>query len=119
LLLTLTASGLPKTLKPLHANRAGHLAAGQWLAQCTSPDDLIVDPFCWVRFYAGRLDEEDPPIQSGAQPRVYVVMDYTTHHSHLPRLALARALASLGHVVFSWPARRPVEQADVLVYAVP
>jgi hypothetical protein len=119
LLLTLTGYGLPKTLKPLHANRGGHRAAGEWLAHCTAPDDVIVDPFCWVRFYAGRLEEEDPPVRLGAQPRLYVVTDYMSHHSHLPKLKLAQVLASQGHIVFHWPPQQPVEQAEVLVYAVP
>jgi 4-amino-4-deoxy-L-arabinose transferase-like glycosyltransferase len=120
LLLTLTGYGLPKTLKPLHATRAGHFAAGRWLAQHTSPDDGIVDPFCWVRFYAGRLDEEDPPLaHGGARARQYVVMDYATHHSHLPKLREAQDLAKRGRVVFHWPTQVPVDKADVLIYAVP
>src|SRR5262249_17432810 len=44
LLLTLIASGLPKTLAPLHADRAGHRTAGLWLAEHAGPGDIVDDP---------------------------------------------------------------------------
>ena len=48
----LVAAAVPAGMKTLHANRAGHHAAGLWIAQNREPNDLVVDPFAWAEFYA-------------------------------------------------------------------
>src|SRR5262249_35659803 len=52
----LFAAAMPALAKPLHANRAGHRAAGRWLAAHATPADPIIDPFHLAEFYAC-----DPP----------------------------------------------------------
>ena len=54
LFVALIGLALPKTLAPLHANRAGHHAVGVWLAEHVTSADEIDDPFCWAAHYAGR-----------------------------------------------------------------
>src|SRR5581483_11843881 len=57
----LLAAALPSLGTPMHANRAGHRAAGRWLAAHSQPADEIMDPFDWAHFYAGRLGPDIPP----------------------------------------------------------
>ncbi len=121
-LLALACSGLPQSLKPLHANRAGHHAAGLWLASHTLPADPITDPFCWAHYYAGRVFWEGltPPVPPGHQLTEYVVVERTDReHSRLPLIAKAMQLAERGQLVYHWPEDRATDKADVFVYAVP
>ena len=61
LLVALAGGALPKSLEPLHANRAGFHAAGVWLAEHASSNDAIVDPFAWAEYYAGRALQQTKP----------------------------------------------------------
>jgi 4-amino-4-deoxy-L-arabinose transferase-like glycosyltransferase len=120
LLLVLTGFGIPETLKPLHANRAGHRAAGLWLAEHTIPADPIEDPFCWAHYYAGRVFWEGKtiPQPEGYRPTQYAVLEQSDHeHSRLPTIARAQDLASRGQAVYWWPENVPEAQAKVCVYA--
>jgi hypothetical protein len=121
LLFLLTGYCIPETLKPLHANRAGHHAAGLWLAAHTSPADPIEDPFCWAHYYAGRVLLEGKPIPQaeGYRPTQYAVLEQSDHeHIRLPTIGRAQELASRGEVVYWWPENVPEAQAKVCVYAV-
>lgn len=53
LVLAVTASTLFQ-LKPSHATRWGHWAAGQWLAEHASPSDAVLDTRGWAAFLSGR-----------------------------------------------------------------
>lgn len=121
LLLLFSASGLPRTLRPLHANRAGHHAAGIWLAENAHPDDEVFDPFCWAHFYAGRVFTEGKP-QPAARPdsKKYIVLepgDDLDVRQYL--LGIAKRLAAQGQLVFHWPRDEPADKAQVQVFAVP
>jgi hypothetical protein len=118
----LTLSSLPETLKPLHTSRSGHRPAGLWLAQHAANYDPVTDPFCWAHYYAGKVFEEGktPEVPPGQTPTRYVVMDATDReHGRLPLFPEAKQLAAQGQVVYHWPENRPVENAKILVYAVP
>jgi hypothetical protein len=120
--LAMACAGLPQSLKPLHANRAGHHAAGLWLAAHTQPVDPITDPFCWAHYYAGRVFWEGltPPVPEGHRVTGYVVVERPDReHSRLPLIPRAHQLAEQGQLVYYWPEERPVEKADVFVDAVP
>jgi hypothetical protein len=120
-LLVLVAVGIPETLKPLHANRAGHRAAGLWLAANTQPCDPVRDPFCWAHYFAGRvfLEGTTPTVPPGYRPTEYVVLEHSGHeHVHLPSAAEAEERAKQGKVVYHWPENKPVNEARVCVYAV-
>jgi hypothetical protein len=122
LLLLLTGSGLPRTLQPLHTNRAGHHAAGLWLANHTAPTDTILDPYCWAHYYAGRvfLEGTTPEPPSGANTARYVVFERAgREHSRLPMVPEAERLVAHGRLVYHWPTDRPADKAVVFVYAVP
>ena len=116
------AAGLVKTLKPLHTNRAGHHAAGLWIAENSHPADEVFDPFCWAHFYSERLFREWKPAAAtpGYAPKVYVVLephDDLDVRRHL--VERARQLAGQGQLVFHWPAEKPPAHAEVQVFAVP
>jgi Dolichyl-phosphate-mannose-protein mannosyltransferase len=118
LLIVLATPELATAGKGLHTNRAGHRAAGQWLAVNAEPEAPICDPFCWAHFYAGRVfhDEANPV----GPPWWYVVLETSDNqHSRLPLIPEAKAKASIGSLVYHWPEDRPVQQAQVVVYKVP
>jgi 4-amino-4-deoxy-L-arabinose transferase-like glycosyltransferase len=111
-------SCLPEALKPLHANRAGHHAAGVWLAAHGTDCDEVVDPFCWAHFYAGCVFREGK-VTSPPRHGYYVVLEQTGNaHGRLPALPRAQELAARGEPVYHWPERRPTEKAMVVVYHV-
>ncbi|QVL33424.1 glycosyltransferase family 39 protein [Telmatocola sphagniphila] len=101
----------------LHANRAGHKAAGQWLAQKIQPNEVIWDPFNWAEFYAGRSLYGEPDRNPERGP-VYTVIEpqHATPHSRLPMLVTAVEIMRQGEPVFHWPENKPIEQAKVAVY---
>jgi hypothetical protein len=107
---------LPVLWKPLHGNRAGHKAAGRFLAATATLDDSIVDPFAWAEFYARPAL---PPPESSNPRNYYVVLENNDNqHSRLPILADAKLTAQLGTVVYHWPENKTCESASVLVYRV-
>jgi hypothetical protein len=117
LLSALALSSLPESLKTLHAGRVGHKEAGLWIAAHADPSDQVLDPFCWAHFYAGRVFEEGivhPPSPAHAA-KTFVVLDKSNHHSRIPQLPEAEAVAKSGTPVFCWPS---VTDALVLVYEV-
>jgi Dolichyl-phosphate-mannose-protein mannosyltransferase len=116
---------LTSVFKPLHANRAGHRAAGEWLAAHVLPGDEIVDPFCWAHFYAGAMFGEarsaaQPPLGPGIR---YVVLENSKNpHSRLPLLVRAQQLAQGQVPVYRWtpqPSKRRDRAEEVVVYALP
>jgi hypothetical protein len=122
MLATLAFCSLPETLKPLHANRSGHRAAGLWLAQHANPPDPVTDPFCWAHYYAGKLFEEgsEPIVPPGYTPTRYVVMEsLDREHSRLPMIPEAKRFAEHGKIVYHWPEKKGLEEGKVFVYAVP
>ena len=60
---------LSEAAHPLHANRAGHRAAGLWLRDHYRPGDEILDPFCWAHYYAGAVFAEGIEPASGVPAR--------------------------------------------------
>jgi 4-amino-4-deoxy-L-arabinose transferase-like glycosyltransferase len=124
LLVVLTAYGLPSTLRVLHASKQGFRDSGLWLATRADPADVIVDPFGWSEFYAGRtLSGPIPrPTTPGHTPCYYVVLDNLSpspRHSELPLMPEARRLAEQGVLVYHWPTSRPISEAVVRIFAVP
>lgn len=121
LLAALAASGLPKVLEPLHANRSGFRDAGLWLAEHAAAADPVLDPYCWAHYYAGRLflegrDLTPPPGHTHTQ---YVVLERgASRHERLPTLPVAEELARRGQVVYRLAVKRGKKDAEVFVYAV-
>jgi Dolichyl-phosphate-mannose-protein mannosyltransferase len=114
--IALIAAALPAGMKTLHANRAGHRAAGLWIAQHREPNDFVEDPFAWADFYAGNL--RTPSTESEKVRVVFVVLEGIVGNPH-PRLhQMPRALkfAEHGKFVYHWPPNAPVEKGKVFVY---
>lgn len=107
----------PALAKPLHHNRAGHKAAGKWLAESITDADGVQDPFNWAEFYAGRVD---PRVTTDRPERLFVILETSTNqHSRLPHMDAAKANAARGELVYHWPEHRPAAEAQVVVYSVP
>lgn len=95
-----TCFALPSTLKPMHANRACHKAAGLWLASHAGPDDIIVDPYCWAHYYAGKVFLEGRPPSPDPLPVHWVVLENSDNpHDRLRSLGHAEEIARLGALV--------------------
>jgi hypothetical protein len=128
LVLALIGSGLPKTLQSLHANRAGHHAAGAWLARHSRATDEVLDGhFGWAHFYAGRFStaSQIPPHPAGAARTVYVVKGHSLERENpygptnaLADMTVADIHAAHGRIVYHWPERSPVDRADVVIWRV-
>jgi hypothetical protein len=124
LLLVLAGTGLSRTLQPLHGNRAGHRAAGRWLAAHARPWDRIDDDHCWAHYYANRVlleGKADPP-PDGYQPRRFVVINRSNDKkpaAHSPSITEDEVRHAGGQAVYHWPEDGPVGQARVVVYLAP
>jgi 4-amino-4-deoxy-L-arabinose transferase-like glycosyltransferase len=128
LLLALIGASLCRTLQPLHANRAGHHAAGLWLAQHAGPDDEVADShFGWAKFYAGRPVYAKDPVAHGPD---FHATRFVVKGSSLERVnpyGQTNSQADMteqeikeagGRPVFHWPERSPLAKAKVVVWAV-
>ncbi len=119
----LALAALPKTLEPLHTNRAGYHAAGRWLAAHAAPGDVVVDPFAWAEFYAGRALRSGPPVEQPPPPPCcrYVVLGCSDNeHVRLPMIPFAESLARRGTEVYHWTSAGRTRRAEaVAVYRVP
>jgi hypothetical protein len=121
LLLAFIGAALPKTLEPLHGNRAGLRQAGLWLSANVQPGDRIVDPYYWSHYYAGCVFREGMPNDPlpGHTPVCYAVLERSkSDHHRLTHLQEARDLATKGKVVYRWAGKQGKHDAEVLVYAV-
>jgi hypothetical protein len=122
LMCLVAATCLPRTLRRLHDNRAGHHAAGLWLAPRLLPGDMVDDDHAWSHYYAGQvfLEHKDPPAPPDYRPLCYVVMTRSRDPEvAAQRLAKERKLKRRGRLAYHWPTDKSVEQARVVVYAVP
>src|SRR5262249_58492671 len=122
---------LPKTLAPLHANRAGHHAVGLWLAEHVTPADEIEDPFCWAAHYAGRTfcrDAAGPGAKSwgseDSQAMIrfrYIVHECRPDHREKfrkPTTPVADLVAAGGLPVYHWPEQKSLQDANIVLFAV-
>ncbi|HEV3118388.1 MAG TPA: glycosyltransferase family 39 protein [Gemmataceae bacterium] len=119
LLMGMTMFDLPGALKTLHANRAGHRQAGQWLAQHSQPADFLLDPYCWAHYYSGRLFLEGtkPTASPGQAINGYIVIEHSkSDHIRLEAVPLAEEFSTFGKAVFHWPENVSEANAKILVY---
>jgi hypothetical protein len=119
-LLLAIATCLPKTLQPLHANRAGHHAAGLWLASNVHPGDEVKDDHCWAHYFAGQVFLENQPVPHVSSALSYTVISRSSDPEKLTRKEdEQRVVTSGAHLVYHWPEARPPASAKVVVYAAP
>ncbi|MFO0964475.1 MAG: glycosyltransferase family 39 protein [Gemmataceae bacterium] len=123
LLVGLALCSLPKTLEPVHYNRAGNHVAGLWLRDRMQDGDLIEDDHCWSHYYAGRVFVEgrEPDVKPDYAPKCYVVMTRSNvkevddvrkgREEELRRLKAG--------IVFHWPEKADAEKARVVIYELP
>lgn len=119
-LVAIVLAAVPSALKPLHEHRAGHKYAGEFLAANAAPEDVIIDPFEWAQFYAGRALYTIPPDPVNPPWRWAVVeaSKKDNPHSRLPRMEDARNVQNDGRAVvaFAWPEGKSADEAEVVVY---
>jgi len=121
LLLVLTGSALPKTLQPLHSNRAGFRDAGLWLAENIHPVDTVTDPYSWTHYYSGKvfLEGTSPPVPLGYRAVEYLVFESSgNNHPNLPLHQEVKQRRDQGQPVFQWSGRRRKDRCEVIIYAV-
>jgi hypothetical protein len=117
---------LPKTFQPLHANRAGHHAAGLWLAAHARPSDEICDGhFGWASYYAGRffIDPKQNPQPAAKWQYVVKGKSNAIRNPYGPTAAEAdqtekQILANGGTVVYYWPPGGSLDRAQVKVWQI-
>jgi hypothetical protein len=126
LLGALLVACLPKSLQTLHGNRAGHHAAGLWLASHSVPGDIIDDDHCWAHYYAGRVFQERHPLPwpEGHVPVRYVVIgrrdrEYIPTWNNPGPRDEAKLRNEGGTIVYHWPVKSDATEAPIVVYAVP
>jgi 4-amino-4-deoxy-L-arabinose transferase-like glycosyltransferase len=114
------AACLPKTLQPLHGNRAGHHAAGLWLAAKVHPGDEIRDDHCWAHYFAGLVFIENKPVPHTTSAVCYTVISRSRDPGNVAREEdEKRVVRSGAYMVYHWPEGRPLDNAKVVVYAAP
>jgi hypothetical protein len=123
-LVLLLGWSLPASLRPLHINRAGHRAAGEWLAAHLTAADRVVDPHCWALFYSGFGLQQPLPSTPDARAVEYVVVTRSKNpHARLFNVRDAEQRSQQGKQVFAWAPTRQERKSygteEVLVYAVP
>jgi 4-amino-4-deoxy-L-arabinose transferase-like glycosyltransferase len=126
LLAMVVVGSLPKSFAVLHANRAGHHAAGVWLASHVVRGDVVQDQHCWAHYFAGCvLEELRDPVKSTAAdpaPTKYIVIG-RREREHIPSPNIQEKpvdesdlVARGGHIVFHWPENAKTSDASVVVY---
>lgn len=128
LLLMTASSGFPKIIQPLHAERAGHRAAGLWLARHARPTDVVLDGhFGWASFYAGRiLSDSDRSQAALATPHTCYIVKGTSREHPNPYgptnakadYTVAQIRAAGGKKVYQWPEKNPAGKGRVVIWQV-
>lgn len=108
-------SGAGTLARPLHFNRAGHHAAGRWLAANAQAQDELVDPFAWAHYYGGFFFREGTAQPAGPKSQ-FIVVEQGSLHPRLPLIPIASQLAQQGKAVYQWPEQ--AETAKIVVYEV-
>src|SRR5204863_504187 len=118
LLLGLCTGPLPRTLEPLHPERAGFRRAGYWLAENVRPGEGIIDPYCWANYYAGSIFMGERLVWPGIEPSVYyVVLDESRSlHPHLLGVEYAQVMAARGTVAAVFPVHHGKYRAEVRIF---
>jgi hypothetical protein len=112
------AAPLPRTLETLHAERVGFRTAGYWLAEHAQPGDVVLDPYCWAYYYAGRVFTEGRVGLPSHNPRVnYLVVEESANkHTRLDEHLAAERMAKQSKLLVSWEVPRGKEKGRIAIY---
>ena len=117
--LLLLAPALPRDFYSLHADRAGHKYAGEWLAKEGDPNIGLIDAFGWAEWYAGRSLREQPTPNPWDGNPWYVIYEPNAKspHSRLEYYAYAKMMMEWKAVqVYQYPSDVPPDEIKVAVY---
>jgi hypothetical protein len=104
-------------LQPLHSDRAGHRAAGEWLTSHVGPGERVLDSWGWTSLYSGQETVRyDAAREAYLDPALrYVVVEQRELESGSPRGAtMRRLLAEQGECVAELTSAG--EQSPVLIF---
>jgi 4-amino-4-deoxy-L-arabinose transferase-like glycosyltransferase len=115
--LLVLAISLPRDLRSLHHERAGHKAAGYWLKE-HAEGVAIVDPFGWAEWYTGRTLREWPWLNPTDDRPIYIVFtpNAKSPHSRLERYVFARDRYQRGELVFAYPPDASADKIEIGIY---
>jgi hypothetical protein len=105
-------------LAPLHASRAGHRRAGEWLARAEAPG-AVLDTRGWTAFYSGRPTHRYDAARSAFRQGdlAYVVLEQRELEFDSRRSrTLAHLLAGAARPAARFPAPSGRRADTVLVY---
>ncbi len=96
------AACLPVLVRPLHASRAGHREAAEWLARNAAEHEVVLDSRGWTALYTGRTTYRYDAAQTAlSDPKLaYVVveqeeLDADSRRGETLRLLVAQAMEPL------------------------
>jgi hypothetical protein len=115
----LTGAALLRTMRPLHAHRAGHKEAGFWLAAHLGPGDNVVDPYGWASFYSGQtlLPRHANKGESRPDSHRFLVVELTDQDGTRNKMIEQAAHGTgKGEPIFTWPRGKP---PALVVYRAP
>ncbi|HUY33016.1 MAG TPA: glycosyltransferase family 39 protein [Pirellulales bacterium] len=113
------AACLPALVKPLHASRAGHREAAEWLARNAGEHEVVLDSRGWTALYTGRTTYRYEAAQTAlSDPKLaYVVVEQEeleadSRRGETLRLLAAQAMEPLAR----FAARGAKERQHVVVH---
>ncbi len=98
---------------PLHASRAGHRGAAEWLAREAPRGSLVIDTRGWTGLYSGLLTRpyDEAPAALADSRLAYVVVEKVELHYKSPRGHTLRKLLEAGGTLAAvFPARGPLPE---------
>ena len=116
--IVLFLTAFPGDFRVPHAGRAGHRAAGEWLAKELQPGEMVWDPFSWAEFYSGRAMKIIPMNNVLGTGPIYIIAEPFNNNSHsrLWMIDPAMPYIPISTPVYHYPPSEPLEKAQVVIY---
>ncbi len=118
-ILLIASAGIGAQLKPTHASRWGHWAAGRWLAQNAKPGEALLDTRGWASFVSGLPHYDYWHVrQAFTDSRLsYIVVGADELAAQSRRAETLRAiLAYACEPAAAFPERRGGNKPEILIY---
>jgi hypothetical protein len=111
-------SALPRDFRSLHRERAGHKAAGHWIAEYGDKSIPVVDPFGWADWYAGRTLRDYPNPNPQPDRELYLIFEPNAKspHSRLGTYEFTKQHSAGQTIVYRYPEDAPPDKILVAVY---
>lgn len=108
---------LPHWFRPLHASRFGSMAAADWLARNSHPDDTVFDNTGLSAFFSNRREWQPQDRVPRMLPIRYAVIDVlAVERKTEPELTLLAHIHEQGRLVATFPTRRDKQSPGVYLF---